>query len=107
MKATVDYLYDKTYGGAISYFLANGNHDPLLYSGSTKGSPMSDGVVFQLNYMPFNKSGGPSFWPRSNVKFSIQYVMFDRFDGGRRNYDGSGRNAWDNNTLYIEAWFVF
>ena len=106
-KATADYLFDKTFGGAVSYFFANGSNDPLLYAGSTKGSPMSDGVVLQLNYMPIHKNGGPSFWPRSNVKFSLQYVIYDRFDGGRRNYDGSGRNAWDNNTLYLEAWFAF
>ena len=106
-KATADYLYDKTYGGAVSYFFVDGSHDPLLYSSSVKGSPLSDGIVLQLNYMPFNKSGGPSFWPKSNVKFSLQYVIYNRFDGARRNYDGSGRNATDNNTLYLQAWIAF
>ena len=107
LKATVDYLYDKTYGGAISYFLDNGSHDALFYSDSATGSPLSDGIVLQVNYMPFNKNGGPSFWPKSNLKLSVQYVIYNRFDGARTNYDGSGRNASDNNTLYIEAWFAF
>ncbi len=107
MKATVDYLYDKTYGGAISYFADTGSRDATLYSGSAKGSPLSDGLVFQLNWMPMNKGGGPAFWPKSNVKFSVQYVFYNRFNGARHNYDGAGRNASDNNTLYIEAWFAF
>ena len=106
-KLTIDYLYDSTVGGAIGYFNINGNHDPSLYSGSTQGSPLSDGLIFQLNYLPFNKKGGPSFWSKSNVKFSIQYVMYNRFDGAHSNYDGTGRNARDNNTLYFEAWIAF
>ncbi len=106
-KASVDYLYDKTIGGAVGYFATNGSHDSALYSESLTGSPLSDGVILQLNYLPFNKSGGPSFWPKSNVKFSAQYVIYNRFNGARNNYDGSGRNASDNNTLYLEAWFAF
>ncbi len=106
-KATIDYLYDKTYGGAVGYFQVNGSHDTLLHSESLSGSPLSDGFVIQLNYIPFNKSGGPSFWPKSNVKFSAQYIIYNRFDGARTNYDGTGRNAKDNNTLYLEAWIAF
>lgn len=106
-KATVDYLFDKTYGGAVGYFVNNGSHDLSLHSESLTGSPLSDGVVLQLNYLPFNKFGGPAFWPKSSVKFSIQYLIYNRFDGARRNYDGTGRNASDNNTLYAEAWIAF
>jgi hypothetical protein len=100
MKATVDYLYDKTYGGAISYFFCDGSHDPLAHPESPNGSPLSDGLVFQLNWLPFNKNGGPKFWPKSNVKFSIQYVVYDRFNG-------TSHNASDNNTLYLQAWIAF
>jgi len=107
LKANVDYLYDKTYGGAVGWFFTDGSHDAALYSESTKGSPLSDGVVLQVNYLPFNKSGGPAFWPKSNVKFSLQYIIYNRFNGGRSNFDGSGRNASDNNTLYLEGWIVF
>jgi hypothetical protein len=107
VKATADYLYDKTYGGAISYFWDTGSQDAALYSNSAKGSPLSDGLVLQVNWLPFNKNGGPAFWPKSNVKFSVQYVIYNRFDGARSNYDGAGRNARDNNTLYVEAWLAF
>jgi hypothetical protein len=29
------------------------------------------------------------------------------FDGGRTNYDGFGRNAKDNNTLFFMGWIMF
>jgi hypothetical protein len=106
-KATISYLYDKTFGATVQYFLINGSSDPVLYSDSLTGSPNSDGFIVQANYLPFNKGGGPSFWPKSNVKLSLQYTVYSRFDGGRTNYDGAGSNARDNNTLYIEAWIVF
>lgn len=103
---TGSYLYDKTYGIDVQYFHTAGDTDSLLY-GSRTGSPDSDGWIFQLNYLPFNKRGGPSFWPYSNVKLSLQYTLYDRFNGSRSNFDGSGRDASDNNTLYLEAWIDF
>ena len=106
-KASVDYLYDKTYGIAVQYFKTGGDHDALLYGESLTGSPESDGAVIQLNYLPLNKKGGPAFWSKSNIKFSLQYTLYNKFNGARTNYDGSGRNARDNNTTYLEAWIVF
>jgi len=60
-----------------------------------------------LPWLPFSKAGGPAAWSRSNVKLSLQYTLYSHFDGGRRNYDGLGHNAADNNTLYLEAWIAF
>ena len=107
LKLTGSHLYDKTFGGTIQYFRIDGSADAGLYGGSKTGSPTSDGFVLQANYLPFNKSGGPKFWPRSNVKLSLQYTIYNRFDGARTNYDGAGAIARDNNTLYLEAWIVF
>lgn len=107
LKGNVNYLYDKTIGGGAGYFHTDGSHDSLLHSDSAAGSPMNDGFVLQLNYLPFNKNSGPAFWPKSNVKFSAQYVIYNKFNGARHNYDGSGANASDNNTLYLEAWIAF
>jgi hypothetical protein len=106
-KATVDVLYDKTYGGAVQYFKTNGSTDATLYSGSEVGSPDSDGFIFQANYLPINKTTGPAAWPRSNVKLSLQYTLYNRFDGAKSNIDGLGRSAHGNNTLYLEAWMAF
>ena len=106
-KATLHYLYDKTYGVTAQYFANTGGADATLYGDSATGSPDSDGEIFQLEYLPFNKAGGPAIWPRSNVKLALQYVTYNRFDGARHNYDGAGANARDNNTIYAEAWIAF
>jgi len=106
-KASVDYLWDKTYGGAVQYFATNGSSDALLYPTSQTGSPSSNGFVLQFNYFPLNKGTGPAFWPRSNVKLSLQYVVYTRFDGSVTNIDGAGRNASGNDILYLEAWIAF
>ena len=106
-KVAADYLYNKTYGVLAGYFHTNGDTDAAHYSESLTGSPLNDGMVFQLNYMPFNKKGGPAFWPKSNVKISLQYIMYNRFNGSHSNYDGTGRKASDNNTLYLETWIAF
>lgn len=102
---TGSYLYDKTYGLDTQYFVSGGDGDALLY-GSQTGEPGSEGWIFQLNYLPFNKKEGPSFWPKSNVKFSLQYTLYQRFDGSHANFDGAGRTASENNTLYLEAWLA-
>lgn len=106
-KLSADYLWDKTYGVAAQYFSTTGTGDALAYPSSQTGSPNSDGYILQANYLPLNKGTGPAFWPRSNIKYSLQYVMYNRFDGSKSNVDGAGRSARNNNTLYLEAWIVF
>ena len=105
-KVGVNYVYDKTYGALAGYFNTDGTVDGTLYDGRNH-SPRNDGFVFQLSWLPLSRRGGPKYWPDSSVKVSLQYVMYNRFDGARRNYDGNGRNASDNNTLYLETWISF
>lgn len=104
---SVSDLHDQTYGANVQYFIIKGAEDATLYADSSQGSPNSKGWIFQADYLPFNKNGGPDFWPKSNVKFSLQYVLYNQFDGASTNYDGNGRNAKDNNTTYLEAWVAF
>lgn len=107
MRAKATYWYDQTYGGTIAYFRVIGTPDPLLFSGvSANNSPNSDGWIGELDYMPF-AHGGPALWPWLNMKLGLQYVWYDKFNGGRTNFDGAGRNAHDNNTLFAFAWFAF
>jgi hypothetical protein len=105
-RATAQYLFDKTYGLSVSYFVDNGKRDPTLYADSKTGSPYTDGIDLELDYLPFNKIAGPETW-YANVRYSLQYIIYDRFNGGRSNYDGLGTGASDNNTLYLEAWIAF
>jgi hypothetical protein len=90
------YYYDQTIGLTAGYFHVDGSGDPLLYGPiSAVNSPNSNGWTLELNYIPFNY-GGPDFWPWLNVKFGLQYVHYNKFDGANLNYDGAGRNAGDN-----------
>jgi hypothetical protein len=106
LTATASYLFDKTYGADVQYFVTDGDSDSLLY-GTRTGSPRTSGWVFQLDWLPLAKRGGPRFWPHSNFKLSLQYVLYQEFDGSSRNFDGAGRDASDNNTLYLQAWIAF
>jgi hypothetical protein len=105
------YFYDHTYGLNLAYFNTSGSTDPVLFApnpitGSASGSPDSSGWIIEADYVPF-MHGGPSFWPWLNVRFAVQYVLYDKFNGGRADYDGFGRNASDNNTLFLLAWTAF
>lgn len=88
-------------GLTAAYFATTGDPDTLLYAagpvtGSSAGSPNSNGIIGQLDYMPW-----------LNTRLTAQYVVYTKFNGATNGYDGSGRNAADNNTLYLLAWLVF
>jgi hypothetical protein len=98
-----------TYHGGQLYavhlmpFLISGTTDPTLYApdavaGSATGSPNSSGVVGELDY---------DAW--ENVRLSVQYTAYFKFNGGTSNYGAanSGRSASDNNTLYFNVWLMF
>ena len=53
-------------------------------------------MVFIINYVFLKK-----------YKLSLQYIIYNKFNGSSTNYDGEGRNAADNNTLYVIGWVVF
>ncbi len=100
------YYYKQTVGITAGYFHLDGTVDPLLYGASANGSPNSSGYTLELDYLPFNY-GGPSFWPWLNVKFGLQYVHYTKFNGASTNFDGAGRNAADNDTLFAFTWLAF
>jgi hypothetical protein len=102
------YYYEQTYGGTIGYFSTRGSIDPLLYGGNspTYTTPDTAGWIGEVDYMPFNH-GGPGFWPWLNMKIGAQYIYYQRFNGGGTNFDGNGRNARDNNTLFLFDWIAF
>ena len=95
------YNLGKQLGLGLGYFFIRGSSDPLLYpleeeTGSRNGSPDSDGFIGQVNYYPWE-----------NVRLSLQYIAYLKFNGSRSDYDGTGRDAADNNSAYLLAWFVW
>lgn len=101
MRVGGSYFYQRKYGGSLGYFSTTGTTDTALYApgsvfGSANGSPDSKGWVAELDYVPWQ-----------NIKIALQYTAYNRFNGGGSNYDGSGRNASDNNTMYLLGWLNF
>ncbi len=95
-------------GGSVGFFATTGSADTLLYApgdvtGSRTSKPDSNGFLLELDYLPFGGEPPKFFAP----KFSLHYVLYNKFNGAHSNYDGSGRNASDNNTLYLLAWLMF
>jgi len=95
------YYYQRKWGGSLGYFSTTGTTDALFYqpaalTGFNMNKPDSRGWRAELDYMPWQ-----------NVKMALQYVIYNKFNGGSTNYDGSGRNASSNNTLYLLAWINF
>lgn len=70
--------------------------DPAPGLGSANGSPDTGGWIAQATYLPWQ-----------NVQLGVQYTAYSKFNGASNNYDGLGRNASDNNTLYLYGWFMW
>ena len=109
-----------TIGGTVAYVNLWGSGDPVLYgpgagTGFRTGKPNSDYWIFELDYVPW--------WKQLVTKFSLQYTIYNRFNGASSKYDGnpgdpangvppdtypfSRRNASSNNSLYLVIWQTF
>ncbi|MGE5088450.1 MAG: cytochrome C [Candidatus Levyibacteriota bacterium] len=100
-RAKATYYYDQSYGATIQYFRTAGSTDAGLYdtgepvTGSAAGSPGNSGIVAELDWLP-----------RRDLRLMLQYTAYRTFNGGSTNYDGFGRNAKDNDTLYFVVWWM-
>ncbi len=95
------YHVGQHYAFSVGPFFTSGTTDPALYpaaavAGSLAGSPNSTGLVAEVDY---------NAW--QNARISLQYTAYGKFNGRANNYDGAGRNASDNNTLYLVTWLMF
>ncbi len=95
------YHFGNRYNAGGGAFATNGTADPTLYptgavNGSNNGSPQSTGYLLHFGY-----------WPVQNIELEAYYLGFTKFNGASTNYDGAGRNASDNNTVYLNFWLMF
>ena len=96
------YYYHRKYGVALGYFSTTGSEDATLYASGTplngfgNNKPDSNGWVGELDWVPYQ-----------NTKIALQYTAYSKFNGASSNYDGLGRSASDNNTLYLLGWLNF
>ncbi len=113
MKLVGEYSYQRTIGGSLGLFDITGSTDAgryptaavdpadpasvaVAYLGSATNKPDTRGYIAEVNYLPW-----------LNTKLQLQYVRYNKFNGGSNNYDGFGRNASDNDTLYLLGWINF
>ena len=84
----------------MGYFQTTGDSDAVLYAsdpvgGSKTGSPDTRGVTVEADFLLHERH-----------KMALQYTFYDKFNGASSNYDGFGRDASDNNTLFLLLRFM-
>ena len=112
LKAKVSYSYHAKYGASLAYFNITGNTNSMNqnagfddtgelvpagnHTGNLSGSPDTRGMVSEV------------FWtPIQYVRVGAQVTAFSKFNGASTNYDGFGRNAKDNNSLFLYVWAAY
>jgi hypothetical protein len=122
------WTYQQTYNLTVGWNNISGSADMLLYNGagnnigntgglpsygnvsavtgSNTGSPNTNSLLFQADYVPFGK-GHSSLDRFVNLRLSMQYWAYTQFNGGYSNYDGNGRSPEANNTLYFSGNMMF
>jgi hypothetical protein len=101
LRADVHYFFRRQWGGGLQYFHTRGDANDLLYNtgqpvmGSANGSPNSKGWLAELNWLPVDY-----------LKLAVRYTAYQQFNGASSNYDGFGRNARDNNSVFLLVWLL-
>lgn len=122
-RAKLSYIYQAKYGGSLAYFNLTGTtntahqtsgYDPIFGITSDPGGSLgATGVSQRVNG---NLSGNPAtrgltyeaFWmPVQYARVGVQYTAYSKYNGATDNYDGLGRNAQDNNSLFFYVWGAY
>ena len=96
------YSYKNTWTFHAGYFDTDGNSDSTLYAISdpsgnqVTASPKTTGYTLEVDRHV-----------TQNIQLMAQYRGFVEFNGLKHNIDGLGRNASDNNTLWLSVFFAF
>ncbi|MGU7769083.1 cytochrome C [Burkholderia sp. MR1-5-21] len=93
LRLKASYIFQAKYGVSLSFFNTTGTPDSVHYSASANFHPNTQGWMPEIFWMPDQR-----------VRIGIQYTHFTKFLGATTNYDGNGRNARDNDTLFLYLW---
>jgi hypothetical protein len=111
LEVDASYAYRQTWSAGVGVFDISGGRDlthygPGALSGSNNGSPDTRGYTLQFECVPLGKMQS---WGRPwvNLRIGLQYTGYLRFNGGTSNYDGFGRSASQNNSLFLFSWMAF
>ena len=120
-RAKLSYVYQAKYGGSLAFFNKTGTTNTLNQSSGfdSNGQITSvdpEGTGISSTRVNGNLSGNPSTrgWtyeafctPVQYVRIGAQYTAYNKFNGATDNYDGFGRNARDNNTIFLYVWAAY
>jgi len=100
-RAKTSYIYRAKYGGSVSFFNQTGTTDSALYDptpvfGNVSSNPAIRGWTTEAFVMPVQY-----------LRIGLQYTMYSRYNGASHNYDGAGRNAADNDSLFLYFWGAY
>jgi hypothetical protein len=101
LRVNASYYPIQWLGLSGGYFQTTGTADAVLYptdpvEGSANGDPKTNGFTGELDLNPWE-----------NTRLGVQYTGYSNFNGASLNYDGAGRNASGNNTLFVFVWMAF
>ena len=121
LRAKVSYIYQAKYGGSLGFFNRTGSSNTLNQSSGydssgliTSTDPNATGI--SSTRVTGNLTGNPAtrgftyeaFWmPLQNVRVGAQYTAYAKFNGAASNYDGLGRNAKNNNSIFFYLWAAY
>jgi hypothetical protein len=91
MRFDVSYSFAATVTPSIQYFRTTGTTD-IKYWTTPNGSPNSDGMIYEVAYVPWGKPDSP--FPNVNVRLTAQYVSYFSFNG-------TTTNAHANNNFFF------
>lgn len=119
-RAKLTYVYQARYGGSVALFdltgsantaLQTSGYDPATMtitsdpnagapstrvSGNFGGKPDTRGITLEAFWMPLQY-----------LRVGLQYTAYNRYNGAASNYDGFGRNASDNNSVFLYLWGAY
>lgn len=100
-RAKADYVYQARYGTSLAFFNQTGTTDSALYDptpveGNISGNPAIRGWTYEVFWMPVQY-----------LRLGMQYTVYDKYNGAAHNYDGFGRNASDNNSIFFYLWGAY
>ena len=120
VRAKLTYIYQARYGGSVAFFNRTGSTNTASqtsgFDPGTLGITSDPGAQAPSLRVGGNLSGNPgtrgltfeTFWmPTQYTRIGAQYTAYSRFNGASDNYDGFGRNARDNNSLFVYLWAAF
>lgn len=116
LRAKLTYVYHAKYGGSLGLFNLTGSTNT---ANQTSGFDPGTGAITlapDVSRVNANLTGDPAtrgwtyeaFWtPIQYMRLGVQYTTYSRFNGASNNYDGFGRNARDNNSLFLYVWAAY